>query len=166
MRTSSPTKSASTITEVVIALGSNLGDRFYNLRRAVHEIGTLIRIVRVSEVHETSAVDAPPGSPPFLNMALAGYTNLEPSDLLDELLSIERKLGRVRRERNGPRVIDLDLIVYGAYRIWTEGMTVPHPRAAERAFVLDPVGECAPAARDFLLRRVTRRAKRFGVRRP
>jgi 2-amino-4-hydroxy-6-hydroxymethyldihydropteridine diphosphokinase len=138
---------------VVIALGSNLGDRRYNLRRAIHEIGSWIRIVRVSDVHETAAVDAPAGSPPFLNMALAGYTGLAPFFLLDELQSIERKLGRVRRERNGPRVIDLDLIIYGAYRIQTEGMIVPHPRALDRAFVMDPVGECAPAARDFLLRK-------------
>ncbi|HEX7707818.1 MAG TPA: 2-amino-4-hydroxy-6-hydroxymethyldihydropteridine diphosphokinase [Thermoanaerobaculia bacterium] len=139
---------------MVIALGSNLGDRLYNLRRALHEIGTTIRIVRLSGVHETAAVDAPPGSPPFLNMALAGYTMLEPRALLDEMLSIERRLGRVRREKNGPRVIDIDLIVYGARRIWTDGMIVPHPRAAGRAFVIDPVGECAPAVRDFLLRRL------------
>jgi 2-amino-4-hydroxy-6-hydroxymethyldihydropteridine diphosphokinase len=129
---------------VVIALGSNLGDRRYHLLRAIHELRSAVRVVRVSSLHETAPVDAPPGSPPFLNAVLTGYTALEPLALLDELLAIEKRLGRVRRGiRNEPRVIDLDLILHGAARLRTRRLTLPHPRAREREFVLTPMREVA-----------------------
>jgi 2-amino-4-hydroxy-6-hydroxymethyldihydropteridine diphosphokinase len=127
---------------VLIALGSNLGDRAYHLRRAIHALGDVVRIVRLSSIHETAAVDAPPGSPPFLNMVLAGYTSLPPQTLLEKLLAIETRLGRVpRRTRNEPRIIDLDLILHGARRMRTKTLTLPHPRAHERAFVMTPLAE-------------------------
>ena len=101
-----------------------------------------MHVVRVSSFHETEAVDSPPGSPPFLNAVLLGYTSLPPLDLLDALLSIERRLGRVRRGvRNEPRTIDLDLIAYGAVRMRTPRLTLPHPRAHEREFVMEPLRE-------------------------
>jgi 2-amino-4-hydroxy-6-hydroxymethyldihydropteridine diphosphokinase len=125
----------------VIALGSNRGDRALHLRRALHLLGDVVRLVRVSAIHETDPVDAPPGSPPFLNMAVAGWTTIPPHELLRALLAIESRLGRVRRERNGPRTIDLDLILYGAYRIRTNDLTLPHPRFREREFVLEPMRE-------------------------
>src|SRR5437764_13830780 len=96
---------------VAIALGSNLGDRAYYLRRAVHELRRVVDVVRVSSFIETEPVDAPPGSPRFLNAVVAGATPLAPQALLDELLAIEARLGRRRRVRNAPRLIDLDLIV-------------------------------------------------------
>jgi 2-amino-4-hydroxy-6-hydroxymethyldihydropteridine diphosphokinase len=140
--TSSPTISASTPETVVIALGSNLGDRAYFLRRAIHELRDIVRVVRVSSIHETEPVNAPPGSPPFLNMAVAGYTRVPPLALLDALLAIERRLGRVRGNvRNAPRTIDLDLIFYGARRMHTRALTLPHPRWREREFVLAPLRE-------------------------
>ncbi len=130
------------MTTVVIALGSNLGDRRYHLQRAIHELHRLVRIVRVSSIHETAPVDAPPGSPPFLNMVAVGYTSLAPNALLHELLAIEKKLGRVRRGiRNEPRIIDLDLILHGATRMRTHELTLPHPRAHERTFVMVPMEE-------------------------
>jgi 2-amino-4-hydroxy-6-hydroxymethyldihydropteridine diphosphokinase len=130
------------VATVVIALGSNLGDRRYNLLRAIHELRFFVRVVRVSSIHETAPVDAPEGSPPFLNAVLAGYTSLEPLELLGELLSLERRLGRVHRGiRNEPRVIDLDLILHGATRMRTPRLTLPHPRAHLREFVLEPMGE-------------------------
>src|SRR6266498_2402936 len=95
---------------VIVALGSNLGDRTYNLRRAIHELQRVIDVVRVSSFIETEPVDAPPGSPRFLNAVVAGSTHLAPQALLDELLAIESRLGRRRGVRNAPRVIDLDLI--------------------------------------------------------
>jgi len=99
-----------------------------------------VRIVRVSAIRETAPVDAPPHSPPFLNMAVAGYTHLAPLALLDALLAIERRLGRVRGSvRNAPRIIDLDLIFYGAHRMRTRALTLPHPRFHEREFVLAPL---------------------------
>ncbi|HUP45870.1 MAG TPA: 2-amino-4-hydroxy-6-hydroxymethyldihydropteridine diphosphokinase [Thermoanaerobaculia bacterium] len=142
MSTSSPTRSASSTTEpVCIALGSNLGDRAWHLRRALHELGRVVRLVRISSVHETAPVDGPAGSPDFLNMVVTGLTRLPPHDLLRELLAIEARLGRVRTIRNAPRVIDLDLIFYGARRIRTPELTVPHPRYHEREFVLAPLRE-------------------------
>ena len=127
---------------VLIALGSNLGDRRYHLARAVHELRLAVRVVRVSSIHETDPVDAPAGSPRFLNMVLAGYTSLAPLALLDAMQSIERRLGRSRRGvRNEPRVIDLDLILYDAVRMRSARLTLPHPRAHERAFVRVPMRE-------------------------
>jgi 2-amino-4-hydroxy-6-hydroxymethyldihydropteridine diphosphokinase len=140
--TSSRTRSTSTITSVVVALGSNLGDRRYHLLRAVHELRFVVRVVRVSSIRETAPFDAPSGSPPFLNMVVAGYTAIAPLELLRELLAIESRLGRVRRGvRNEPRVIDLDLILYGALRMRTRELTLPHPRFREREFVLTPMRE-------------------------
>lgn len=139
---------------VIIALGSNLGDRRYNLQRAIHELGAFVRIVRVSSIHETAAVDAPPNSPPFLNAVLVAHTTLEPLTLLDALLALEKRLGRVRRGvRNEARVIDLDLILYGATRMRTRRLTLPHPRAHERDFVLRPLREVA--SDDLLIRAAT-----------
>ena len=125
---------------MVIALGSNLGDRRYNLMRAVDALGSIVRLVRVSSIHETEPVDAPP--PRYLNMVVLGYTSLAPEELLGKLLEIEERLGRVRRGgRNEPRVIDIDLIVHGGHRRRTARLTLPHPRAKERAFVTEPLGE-------------------------
>lgn len=99
-----------------------------------------MRVVRVSDIIETDAVDAPAGSPPFLNAVIVGHTSLAPLALLDALMNIEARLGRVRRGvRNAPRVIDLDLIVHGATRMRSVRLTLPHPRARERAFVMVPL---------------------------
>jgi 2-amino-4-hydroxy-6-hydroxymethyldihydropteridine diphosphokinase len=126
------------VSSCVIALGSNLGDRRYNLLRAVHALGEVVRVVRLSSIHETEPVDAPP--PRFLNMVLSGYTSLDPETLMDALLEIERRLGRKRRSvKNEPRVIDLDLILHGGRRLRTKTLTLPHPRARERAFVMEPL---------------------------
>lgn len=125
---------------MVIALGSNLGDRRWNLLRAVRAIGTVMRVVRVSSIHETEPVDAPP--PRYLNMVVTGFTRLRPEELLKRLQAIESGLGRVRRgKRNDPRLIDIDLIVHSAHRRATRTLILPHPRAAGRAFVLEPLRE-------------------------
>ena len=125
---------------MVIALGSNLGDRRYNLLRAVHALRAVVRVVRVSSIHETEPVDAP--APRFLNMVVTGYTSLDPETLMTSLLEIETRLGRVRRGgRNAPRVIDLDLILHGGHRLRTRTLTLPHPRYREREFVMEPLRE-------------------------
>ena len=140
MSTSSPTRSTSS-TSVVIALGSNLGDRAYNLRRAIAALP--VRVVRVSTFIETEPVDAPP--PMFLNAVVVGYTSLGPHALMQELLALEKRLGRKRCGiRNEPRVIDLDLIAHGATRMRTPGLTLPHPRAREREFVMKPLATICP----------------------
>ncbi|HSP33698.1 MAG TPA: 2-amino-4-hydroxy-6-hydroxymethyldihydropteridine diphosphokinase [Thermoanaerobaculia bacterium] len=134
-------KSTSSPESVLIALGSNLGDRLYNLRRAVSELQHVISVVRLSSVCETQAVDAAPGSPDFLNMVVAGYTHLSPEELLGHLMRIERHLGRVRGARNAPRTIDLDLILHSANVRRTRELTLPHPRYRKREFVMKPLRE-------------------------
>jgi 2-amino-4-hydroxy-6-hydroxymethyldihydropteridine diphosphokinase len=130
---------------VVIALGSNLGDRRYNLLRAVYAIREVVRVVRVSSILETEPVDAPP--PKYLNMVLTGYTSRTPEALLEELLAIETRLGRRRTgTRNEPRVIDIDLILHGGHRRRTETLTLPHPRYREREFVMKPLAEISATA--------------------
>jgi 2-amino-4-hydroxy-6-hydroxymethyldihydropteridine diphosphokinase len=133
---------------VVIALGTNLGDRRLNLRRAVDALGALVRLARLSSVWQTAPVDAPAGSGPFLNMAVAGWTRLSAPDLLERMHAIEAAMGRVRRRRNEPRVIDLDLILYGATLARSATLALPHPRYRERAFVLDPLRELGLAWSD------------------
>jgi 2-amino-4-hydroxy-6-hydroxymethyldihydropteridine diphosphokinase len=127
------------LSSVVIALGSNLGDRAWYLRRAIHELRHAVRVVRVSPILETQPVDAPAGSPRFLNMVVAGYTRLSPEELLDALLAIEARLGRRRTTRNAPRVIDLDLILHSANVRRTDRLTLPHPRFRQRMFVMKPL---------------------------
>lgn len=131
---------------VVIALGSNLGDRRLHLARAVDALRRELSLVRVSSIYETEPVDAPPGSPRFLNMVVTGHTALAPLALLDVLQRIESRLGRRRGVRNAPRTIDLDLILHGAHRMRTPRLTLPHPRYAQRAFVLQPLLEIWSAA--------------------
>ncbi len=143
MPTNCPIRSTSASNDVpwsvVIALGSNLGDRGWYLRRAVDELRRVISVVRVSQVIETEPVDAPP--PKFLNMAVVGHTRLSPEELLDALLAIEARLGRRRRTRNAPRVIDLDLILHSAHVRRSERLTLPHPRYRQREFVTRPLRE-------------------------
>ena len=127
---------------VVIALGSNLGDRRRNLLLAVDALRRVISVVRVSSIIETEPVDAPP--PKFLNMVMLGHTDLSPEKLLDALQEIESRLGRRRMTRNAPRTIDLDLILHSAHRRRTSRLTLPHPRYRERDFVMRPLREVWP----------------------
>jgi 2-amino-4-hydroxy-6-hydroxymethyldihydropteridine diphosphokinase len=100
-----------------------------------------MRVVRISRFHDTEPVDAPAGSPRFLNAVAVGHTNLGPEALLDGLLDIERKLGRRRGVRNAPRTIDLDLVMHSAHRRASPRLTLPHPRYREREFVMKPLDE-------------------------
>lgn len=128
-----------------IALGSNLGDRRENLRTALKELDSLptIDIGRVSSVYETAPVGMTE-QPKFLNMAAEISTSLSAHELLEAMLQVENQMGRERTVRWGPRVIDLDLLVYGSSQIDMPGLIVPHPRLQERAFVLRPLMEIAP----------------------
>jgi 2-amino-4-hydroxy-6-hydroxymethyldihydropteridine diphosphokinase len=136
------------MSSVVVALGSNLGDRAHNLRRALHELRACVHIVRVSAIRETAPVDAPPGSPSFLNMVVAGYSSTTPLALLDCLNDIERRLGRRRGIRNAPRTIDLDLILHSARVMRSGRLTLPHPRYLGRDFVRGPLRELRLPWRD------------------
>ena len=135
------------MTVAYIGLGSNLGAREENLRAALERLGR-VGPLRVSRLRETEPVGVT-DQPRFLNAAAELETDLGPRELLARLLEIERELGRERvaETRWGPRPIDLDLLVYGEEAIDEPGLTVPHPRLAERRFALEPLHELAPELR-------------------
>lgn len=128
-----------------VALGSNLGDRAAHLASAADALAALprTRLVAVSATFETAPV-GPAGQQNYFNAAAELSTSLAPLDLLDRLLAIEQANGRVRRERWGPRTLDLDLLLHGDSILDTPRLTLPHPRLFERAFVLAPLADLAP----------------------
>lgn len=128
----------------LIALGANLGDPAAALHWAVGELAALGEVRAVSGFHRTAPVGGPPGQPDYLNAVAKLQTRLPAPQLLTALLDIETRFGRVRRERWGARVLDLDLIAYGALVLDTPNLTLPHPRAWQRSFVLLPLSEIAP----------------------
>jgi 2-amino-4-hydroxy-6-hydroxymethyldihydropteridine diphosphokinase len=131
-----------------IALGSNLGDRWAHLRSGLVEMARAgIPAVASSSVWETEPVDTG-DSYWFLNMVVRIETETPPLDLLELLLEVERREGRIRTERNAPRVLDLDLLLLGDYRLEGPRLTLPHPRMWERRFVLAPLAELAPDLRN------------------
>lgn len=129
-----------------IALGSNLGDRHLLLDRAVEALRLVpgVQVVQVSNYCQTIPVGGPPGQGLYLNAAAQLGTSLSPNDLLQQLLHVEKSLGRIRSERFGPRTIDLDLLFYGDLVLHEPDLTLPHPRLHERSFVLTPLAEIAP----------------------
>jgi 2-amino-4-hydroxy-6-hydroxymethyldihydropteridine diphosphokinase len=131
------------IRTAVLALGSNVGDRFAALQGAVGALADTpeVNVVAVSSVYETAPVDAPAGSRDFLNAVLVVDTTLSSGTLLERALAVEAAFGRERTGPNGPRTLDVDLIVVGNRVVDQDGLTLPHPRAAERAFVLVPWNE-------------------------
>jgi 2-amino-4-hydroxy-6-hydroxymethyldihydropteridine diphosphokinase len=127
-----------------LALGTNLGDRLSNIKNAIAALPPVVQVTKQSSVYET-----PPwgyaDQPEFLNMALRAETELEPSDLLSFLKNLEEELGRVESFRYGPRQIDLDILFYDDLVLETSELIIPHPKLHERAFVLVPLAEIAPA---------------------
>lgn len=137
------------MTRAYVGLGGNLGDRESTIRRALVLLGERpgVEILIVSTLRETAPVGFV-DQPPFLNGAAMLETTLDPESLLAALLSVELELGRVRSgPRNGPRTIDLDLLVYGDQVVDRPGLRVPHPRLHERAFALEPLAELDPTLR-------------------
>jgi 2-amino-4-hydroxy-6-hydroxymethyldihydropteridine diphosphokinase len=151
-----------------IALGSNLGDRRAFLDRAVRALRSQagVHSVHLSPVYETAPVGGPPGQGPYLNAAAEVATDLGPADLLRTLLEIERQLGRERREKDGPRTIDLDILLYNELVIDDAGLIVPHPRLHERLFVLKPLADLAPGLVHPVLKKTIAQllAERLGLR--
>jgi len=151
-----------------VALGANLGDREASLREALRRMAAVpgLVVLRASHMYETDPIGYV-DQPTFLNMAAAVGTNLSPDELLRKLLAIEQAMGRVRDIRWGPRTIDLDLLLYEGVQMQTEPLTLPHPRMAERAFVLVPLRDVWPEAPAFpWAEAVTEAARRTaGIRR-
>ena len=131
--------------KTVIALGSNLGDSKSIFSDAIIQIGKSVEVQSISKFYETIPVGGPE-QPNYLNAVLIGDTQMPPLELLTQLQSIENSAGRVREVRWGPRTLDLDLIIYGDLLMKEELLTLPHPRAHERSFVLEPWVEIDPQA--------------------
>jgi 2-amino-4-hydroxy-6-hydroxymethyldihydropteridine diphosphokinase len=128
---------------VYLSLGSNLGDRAANLRKALTELEPRVRIVLVSSMYETEPVGVTT-QPTFLNIAAEAETDLEPHELLRRVKDVERRVGRRKTYRWGPRVVDIDILLYGDRIVESRELTVPHRELPNRAFVLVPLAEIAP----------------------
>ena len=141
------------MTTVYLSLGSNLGDRERHLQRAVECLDSAgLQVLRISSVFETDPVDKL-DQPRFLNAVVEARTTLLPRQLLARTSKLERRLGRKRLVNKGPRTIDIDILLYGGAIVNTHDLTLPHPRMAERRFVLEPLAELAPGLRHPVTRR-------------
>jgi len=138
-----------------LSLGSNLGDRRVNLRNAIGRLLELGDVLEVSSVYETEPVDVT-DQPWFLNCAVAIRTGLQPRDFLKGILAIETTMGRERTVPKGPRVIDIDILLFGAQTIHTPELSVPHPALGRRRFVLEPLSEIAPEVVHPVLKKTIR----------
>ena len=135
-----------------IGIGSNIGNRFFNCRRAIKEIQKFKNtdLIQISSFYETEPVDIH-DQDWFINAVVELQTELSAPDLLSACMKTEQLLGRKRMERYGPRIIDLDLLLYSQNQIRDQDLIVPHPRLHERRFVLTPLAEIAPAVKHPLL---------------
>ena len=136
-----------------LSLGSNLGEREKNLARAMEELEKRgVKILRRSSIYETEPVEIREQAW-FLNCAIEVETELQPQQLMSALLEIELELGRRREIKYGPRTIDLDILLQGDTIVNSPQLTIPHPKMAERRFVLVPLAEIAPQAMHPVLHR-------------
>jgi 2-amino-4-hydroxy-6-hydroxymethyldihydropteridine diphosphokinase len=126
-----------------LSLGSNLGDRAANLREAIRRLEPLGSILAVSSFYETEPVDVEQPQPWFVNCALALETELPPQQLLTATLALEQSMGRERREKKGPRMIDIDIVLFDGLIVNTLELAIPHPAMPRRRFVLVPLAEIA-----------------------
>jgi len=136
------------LTVVYLGFGSNIGDREANIRRALEQLQTVdLRLLRVSSLYETEPMGFH-DQPWFLNQVAEFVTELLPLQLLQRIQNVEKKLGRKREVVNGPRTIDIDILLFGDVVMKTAELTLPHPRYRERRFVLEPLLELNPALQD------------------
>ncbi len=140
---------------IYLSLGSNLGDRADNLRAAIASLSSLGDVMAVSSFYETEPVELE-DQPWFLNCAVALRTLCTPQQLLEGILGIERNMGRERKVKKGPRVIDIDILLYGAQMVHADGLEIPHPAMHDRLFVLVPLAEIAPKVHHPVLRKSIR----------
>lgn len=154
------------MTEVFLSLGSNVGDRQAHLRRGLRALGRLprTRLLKASRLYETSPYGVT-GQRAYINAAASLLTGLSPMGLLVHLKSIEAEEGRRTLRRWAPRPLDIDILFYGRLKLKNPFLTVPHPGALQRRFVLAPLAEIAPRFRPFLrrLKDTTQEAKRIGL---
>jgi 2-amino-4-hydroxy-6-hydroxymethyldihydropteridine diphosphokinase len=138
---------------VYLSLGSNVGDRATNLRDAINRLGSLGQVIAVSGFYETEPVEVESAQPWFLNCAVQLETSLSPRELLAQTLALEQVMGRRRTGARSPRIIDIDILYFDKLVISTSDLRIPHPGAAHRRFVLQPLAELAPDLRDPISKR-------------
>ncbi len=148
-------KSLVRVQKAYISAGSNLGDRRANLEFALNSLAKAGKVTRISSYFETEPVGFE-NQPWFLNIAIELMTRLTPSELLSLCQSIEASCGRVRAFPNGPRTLDMDILLYGDTVIDQENLTIPHPRLTVRRFVLEPLAQIAPDTRHPILKKSIR----------
>jgi 2-amino-4-hydroxy-6-hydroxymethyldihydropteridine diphosphokinase len=132
--------------KAVIALGANLGEPRSQVNSAVDAIREIMKVIAVSSLYETEPFGVPDAQPNYINAVLIGDTEHKPLDLMKALLDLENELGRTRSFQNAARIIDIDIIDLGGLFMESEALTLPHPRAHERRFVLEPWLEIDPEA--------------------
>lgn len=132
------------MSRIYIGIGTNLGDKEDNLKQAMSFLSEKVSITKVSSLYETEPVGYQ-DQPWFLNLVLEGETSLDANELLEFTQGIEKQMKRIKTIVNGPRIIDVDILWYDQKQIETERLTIPHPRMLERAFVMVPLFEIAPA---------------------
>jgi 2-amino-4-hydroxy-6-hydroxymethyldihydropteridine diphosphokinase len=140
---------------VYLSLGSNLGDREAHLQEVFRRLESTGTLRSVSSIYETEPVEFT-DQPQFLNCAVALETSSTPEQLMLQLLTIEKAMGRQRIQKKGPRTIDLDILFFGDEIVDTPGLTIPHPAMQHRRFVLEPLAEIAPDAMHPVLRKTVR----------
>ncbi len=140
---------------VYLSLGSNVGDREANLRAAIERLQKLGPVSALSSLYETEPVEFTE-QPWFLNCAVLLETEKMPRQLLKALLNVEREMGRRRVQNKGPRIIDIDILLFASAVVKTAGLTIPHPALHQRRFVLEPLTEIAPDVRHPLLKKTIR----------
>ena len=134
------------LTEAYLGLGSNLGDRVTNLQRGVTLLAERVGELEVSSVYRTVPVGFS-SQPEYLNAACRVRTRFSPFELMHAIQTIETDLGRIRTVTNGPRTLDVDILLFGSSVLRGPPVTAPHPRLGERAFALEPLAELAPLLR-------------------
>ncbi|MGH9501707.1 MAG: 2-amino-4-hydroxy-6-hydroxymethyldihydropteridine diphosphokinase [Terriglobales bacterium] len=140
---------------VYLSLGSNVGDRAANLNTALHRLASVGEVAAVSSFYETEPVEVT-AQPWFLNCVVQLDTEKMPRQLLNAILAIERKMGRRRQQKKGPRNIDIDILLFGNLVIDAKGLRIPHPAMHERRFVLEPLAEIAAGIRHPVFKRTVR----------
>lgn len=133
-------------TRAYLSLGSNVGNRAANLNAAIERLARIGEVEAVSSFYETEPVEIT-NQPWFLNCVVALETEKSPRTLLEAVLRVEQEMGRQRKQKKGPRNIDIDILLFGDAVERSEGLTIPHPALHQRLFVLEPLAEIAPGAR-------------------